>query len=122
VNSSTAKPRIKKRILPADVLVSGVREVNSYLRGHPDMAEIVHAICRRAREEFGSTAELKIQLNHDQESDDPYLILYVRLPSYAADTRQRIDAVWQHFEEELRGRSGWIIATTDFRRVKGNGV
>jgi len=54
--------------------------------------------------------------------DDLYLNLYVRLPNYAADTRKRIDAVWQHFEEDLGGLSGWIIATTDFRRVKGHAV
>jgi hypothetical protein len=86
------------------------------------MAAIVPAMCRRTWEEFGSIAELTIQINQDREMDDPYLILLVRLPSYAADTRQRIDAVWQHFEEQLRGRSGWIIATTDFRRVKGDGI
>jgi hypothetical protein len=122
VKSSTAKPKTKRLSFPVDLVISGVRAVNSYLRTHPDMAEIVPDMCRRAREEFGSTAELTIQINHDKELDDPYLILYVRLSSYAADTRKRIDAVWQHFEKDLRGRSGWIIMTTDFRRVKGDGV
>src|SRR5262249_38705927 len=122
IMSNSAKPRFKRASLPADLQVNGVREVNSYLRRHPDLVEIMPAICSRTREEFGSTAALTIQVNHDPEMDDPYLILYIRLPTYSPDTRNRIDAVWQHFEEALRGLSGWIILTTDFRKVKIDGV
>ena len=117
MKSNVVKPKTKRISLPADIQISGVREVNAYLRKHHDPAAIIPAMCRRARAEFGQAAELTIQVNHDQEMDDPFLILYVRLPAYAEDTRGRIDAVWQHFEEELCGLCGWIILTTDFRKV-----
>ena len=122
MKTKRAKPKIKRCLLPADVHVSGVEQVDSYLRGHRDLAAMVPAMCLQAREEFGPQAELTIQINHDHEIDDPYLILYVRLPAYAPDTRKRIDAVWQHFEEELSGLSGWIILTTDFRKANGDGI
>lgn len=122
MNSNIAKSKAKPGSLPADIRVAGVREVNGYLRKHPRLAKLVPAICLRTREEFGAAAELTIRLNHDQEIHDPYLVLDVRLPSYAPDTRKRIDAVWQQFEEQLCGLSGWIVLTTDFRKVNVDGV
>ena len=122
MKSRTLERRAKPVTLPSDVLLLDPQDVERYFKTHRGLAKIVPAMCRRARREFGKEGELTLQVYHDPEIDDHYLILYVRLPRYDGDARARIDGVWEHFERQLCDLSGWIILSTDFRKVDGHGV
>lgn len=100
--------------LSAVVAVEGLDEVQSYLDTHLDMIDVTRLICRAARQAFGSEAGLTLKVYHDPEIDDSYLLLRVRLPSYAPDTLQRIRALTDPYETELSEKSGAILVTTDF--------
>ncbi len=122
MDAKTTKPRKRSLLIPANVLVPDMLDVQRYLREHADLGGIVPALCRRARAEFGKQAELSLRVYHDPEIDDHYLLLNVRLPIYPADTRERIDAVWASFVVELCDTSGWIIVATDYRKAACHGI
>jgi hypothetical protein len=86
------------------------------------LTALIPAICQCTRDEFGETAELTLQVYDDPEEADRYLVLFVRLPAYEPKMRRRLDAIWDRFEPDLRGISGWIILTTDFRKVGAHAV
>lgn len=100
------------------VEVKGVEEVCSYLTRHSDMFGVTEEICKAARREFGPEAFLTLQVYHDSESEDEYLLLRVRLRAYAADTLSRIRSLSDPHENELSTKSGSIITTTDFHPVR----
>jgi hypothetical protein len=109
--------------LEESVIVPDRRAVRAYLKRHGDLAADVSAICEAARKEFGSEAELALEVYHDREIRDHYLTLYVRLDSYEGDTMARIERMSAPFERRLGRSSGYLLVTTDFRPPRGgNGV
>ncbi len=98
--------------------ITRVAEVRSYLDSHADMYGVTEEICKAARREFGPEAFLTLQVYHDPEIDDEYLVLYVRLRTYGPDTMSRIRSVADAFENELCQTSGSILMTTDFRPIR----
>jgi hypothetical protein len=108
---------------PPDVLVRSPAEIDSYLKDYPELRDVLSAMCRSAREEFGSVAELNLDVYHDPEIDDHYLSLIVRLPAYDQATTKRIDVVWGQSEDDISKSAGWLTLTSDYRLLKGhNGV
>jgi hypothetical protein len=99
----------------SEIDVKREEKVRSYLDRHPDLFGVTGQVCQAARREFGSQASLTLQVYCDPEIEDEYLLLRVRLPSYAADTLQRIRALSDPYETELCADSGSIVVTTDFR-------
>jgi|SRR5579884_3615533 len=94
-------------------------EVCAYLAQHPDVAGLLVKACERARLEFPAN-ELVLTVNHDPEIDDPYLMLYVRQWPYPPDILQRLNAVWDPFEDLLSQSSGWLVISTDFRKPESS--
>jgi hypothetical protein len=117
-----------KRLASASSLKEAVygpdrKAVRAYLKRHGDLATHLPAVCDAARKEFGSEAELALELYRDPEIRDHYLTLYVRLDSYDSETMARIDRVSANFERRLAHASGYLLLTTDFRPPRGaNGV
>jgi hypothetical protein len=109
--------------LPQALIVNAPDEVECYLKQHPDLSAFLPAICQSVRVEFAEPAEVSLEVYHDPEIEDHHLNLVVRLPSYDSSTMRRIDSIWEKYEEEITGTSGWLSITTDFRicRVK-NGL
>jgi len=101
------------------IFVANRKVVRAYLRRHSDLAALLRAICDAARKEFGSEAELALELYRDPEIRDSYLTLYVRLDSYDRETMARIDRVGAAFERRLAQTSGYLLLTTDFRMPRG---
>jgi hypothetical protein len=105
------------------VFVPDRKAVRAYLRRHGDLAAHLPAVIEAARKEFGSEAELALELYRDPEIRDHYLTLYVRLHSYDGETMARIDRVSTLFERRLAQTSGYLLLTTDFRPPRGaNGL
>lgn len=105
------------------VLVQDRKAVRGYLRRHGDLADRLPEVCEALRKEFGSEAELAVELYRDPEISDHYLTIYVRLDSYDGETMARIDRASARFERRLARSSGYLLMTTDFRPPRGpNGV
>jgi acyl carrier protein phosphodiesterase len=90
--------------------------VLDYLLRYPDMRETVNQIVRVAREHLPD-AQLELLVYTDPEIDDSYLVLYARFPEYTPEVMERIRAARRACLPFTRGKSEWILLTTDFRRV-----
>src|SRR5438128_1957438 len=115
--SQTSTTGKAQESIPRDVLVQNPREVRAYLKKHARLAKLVSPICLRARGEFGPEAELSLLVSKDPEIDDRYLKLLIRLPSYDSSVMGRIDSIWDQFESDLWNIPGWLLVTSDYRRL-----
>ncbi|HKV40380.1 MAG TPA: hypothetical protein VJX67_14300 [Blastocatellia bacterium] len=79
------------------------------------MLEVLRHTCEVCAEKFKSGTLLSLDLYHDPEIDDQYLVIYVRQPHYEPDILDQIDLVSEVFSEDLAALSGWLLVTTDFR-------
>ena len=97
--SSVAKRRqsVPKQLAAQGITVPRSREVNAYLRQHPDLAELVPMLCAEARREFGRATELSLEVYRDPEVDDSYLTLYVRQANYETDLLDTASIGWRKF-------------------------
>ena len=95
---------------------SDTANVSEYLLRFPDMRETVNQVVRVAREHLPE-AQLELVVYTDPEIDDSYLVLYARFPEYTPDVMERIRAARRAYLPHTRGKSGWILLTTDFRRL-----
>src|SRR5581483_2202030 len=105
MNRVSRQRRRRIAAIPAGVVQPSAAEVARYLRKHIGLAAVIPALCRAARKEFGPDAELCLQINHDPEFIDPYLVLYVRLPQYRADMMHRRPKIESTRVEETIGTS-----------------
>lgn len=90
-------------------------EVIDYLIQNPGLYDVVMYACSLTAEEFGSTSEIALDIFHDSESGDRYLTLYVRQRKYDADIITRMDRICDLYEPGLKGLSGWLLLTTDYK-------
>jgi hypothetical protein len=97
--------------------ISDTVSVSEYLLRFPDMRETVNQVVRVAREHL-SEAQLELVVYTDPEIDDSYLVLYARFPAYTPDVMARIRAARRAYIPYIRGKSGWILLTTDFRQLQ----
>jgi len=103
-----------------DLQFEGIRipdfaDLKKYLINHPNMPSVLSAACGGALKEFGSSAQLSLQVYRDPEIEDEYLTLYVRQERYDDDLLDKIDNVCAQYRQQLSRTSGWLILTTDFR-------
>jgi len=115
--------RLQDRSLEEGIVIPDRKAVRAYLKRHAALAANLPAVCEATREEFGSEAELSLELYRDPEIRDQYLTLYVRLQVYDRDTMGRIDRVSERFARRLGRAPGYLLLTTDFRPPReANGV
>jgi len=91
--------------------------VQAYLGRFPDLIPRVLPTVEHARREFGDTADLTLTINDDPESYDPYLKMYISLPSYGPDTISRIDRIQEPLDEATADQEGFFLITTDHRLI-----
>lgn len=105
-----------------DVRVVERDEILSYLRGCPDLLEVIPTAINAARKYFPE-AELTLQVYRDPEIDHSYLLINVRVSRYDDTVMERIERAESEFLHLLRGKRGWLIMNTDFIAAwKTNGV
>jgi hypothetical protein len=99
------------------VLIDCPDHVRGYLTRFTGLVPHVLSTVERARREFGEAAELTLTINNDPESYDPYLKMYISLPTYGPDTMARIDALQEPLDEETADLDGFFLVSTDHRLV-----
>ena len=100
--------------LELDVEVDS-EKVSDYLLRFPDMLEAVNQVIRTVREHLPE-AQLELVVYHDPEIEDEYLVLYARFLEYDQAVMERIRAARLAYTPYIRGKAGWVLLTTDFRR------
>jgi len=90
-------------------------EVREYLVRHPDMIEVAESLCAAASRRLREDCQVSLEVYHDPEIEDEYLTLYVRQQEYDEGLLTPIEELYQACEQQLIGRSGWLLVTTDFR-------
>ena len=99
------------------VVIDTRDHVRAYLERFPGLIAHVLPTVERARQEFGDAAELTLTINDDPESYDPYLKMYISLPSYGPDTMSRIDSIQEPLDEATADLEGFLLVSTDHRLV-----
>jgi len=89
-------------------------EVVEYLVRFPELISVVDAVVRLAAKMLPE-AQLTLQVYHNPEIDDQYLVLYARFASYDETTIERIRAVRDKYRPLFKNTSCWLLLTTDFR-------
>jgi len=103
------------RAISALVQVPNPGDIRGYLSRFPDMLSILPCICFHVAIEFGVNSQISLELFRDRESEDRYLVLYVRQNIYAKNIMKQLEKIWLNFEPEIAERKGWINITTDYR-------
>lgn len=105
--------RVLRQLEGAGVRLEGRADVWEYLLDFPGLlnvlAEAVHAVSKHFAE-----ARLILQVYHDPEIEDRYLLLCVRPKSYDESVVKRLEAAEAEFIERLADEEGWLQLTTDF--------
>jgi hypothetical protein len=107
---------IWKILYEQGVIVPAKAEVLEYIAAYPDVLLAVVNASLLARNEFGISAQLSLELYEDPEIDDVHLSLIVRQETYSADIMDKIDKVCAAYEPYIQAFGGWFIFTTDFRK------
>jgi len=90
-------------------------EVFDYILQNPGLDLVTMYACILTKDEFRHDATITLDLYQDPESDDRYLTIYVRQERYDEDIIARMDRICDKYEPALRGQSGWLLLTTDFK-------
>lgn len=79
------------------------------------MAAVLQQVAQLAGSKLRQHAALSLEVYHDPEIDDHFLVLWVRRNSEAPSLRTLIDDVSKRLEPELVDASGWFVVMPDHR-------
>ena len=99
-----------------DLIQSG--EVVGYLQRYLGMYRPMIVACHLIFKEFKDEGTFSLEVYHDPEGHDEYLMLAVRQYNYTDDLLDRIERVSDQVRSYLQGESGWLLITTDFQPVR----
>jgi hypothetical protein len=89
--------------------------VRHYLHRYPDTIGAVIQSCKMARECLSGYAQLSLEVYHDPEIKDEYLVLYVRPRREVAQAVDAVENISERLAALLAHKSGWLVATVDLR-------
>lgn len=90
-------------------------ELYQYLSRHPGIEFAAVSACNKAATRFQGRGQLSLEVYHDPEVEDEYLILYLRQHEYDPHILDIIESLNRETETEQIGTSGWVLVTTDFQ-------
>ncbi len=96
------------------VVMKNPGEVLDYIFQHPGIVGLLQSAVRTARQQFPD-AHFTLQVYHDPEIEDAYLVLYVRTETYDETFLERMKQI-DHLLDQLPDGDGWLLITTDFRK------
>lgn len=102
-----------RRLQERGLRVPTAGAVYEYLASFPELIGVVEQVVNTVQGRL-SDAQLSLDLYHDVEFEDSYLVLYVRFVRYDEDTIHKLDSVEDECLNLLGGKGGFLI-TTDFR-------
>lgn len=97
------------------ITIAHPAEVIDYILQNPSIGPVVMYACLLTEEGFRHDATITLDLYQDPESDDHYLTIYVRQKEYDKNILKRIDKICDEYEPALKGQSGWLLLTTDYK-------
>jgi hypothetical protein len=97
------------------VAVQSPEEVRAYLASYPELIPHVGPTVVSVRQACGDGAGLTLTINDDPEFYDPYLKLYVRLPSYDEETDRSLGAISAALGEMIAEQEGYFRVAADHR-------
>jgi len=100
-------------LLADGIAVVGPREIRTYLSTFPDLIDIVPIAIEALRRQVPD-AKVTLQVYHDPEIEDSYLLVCVRMREYSESVLEAIERAEAEFVDLLRDKGGWIQLTTDF--------
>lgn len=92
-------------------------DVVGYLQRYLGMYWPLIVACHLISKEFQNEGTFSLEVYHDPEGHDEYLMLTVRQYHYTDDLLGRIERVSDLVRPFLQGESGWLLITTDFQSV-----
>ncbi len=104
--------------LTAKLAKEGVRlreptQIREYLLEFPELIDVLPKAIKAVNKHIPE-AQLILEMYHDPEIEDCYLVLCVRLREYGEDVMDRIEAAESEFIDLLASKEGWLQITTDF--------
>lgn len=89
--------------------------IHDYLIEYPNIIDFVEPVANMVAEYFDRNSQISLEVYHDPEIDDSYLVIYVRQNPYSEDIIELIDEINELIAHNLScDLSGWISVTTDF--------
>lgn len=102
-----------------DVILDNSPATEKYLLRNSDLSPLMKKVCSKVRNSFPA-AELALTVYQDPETQDEYLVLYVRESRYELGILERIDAATAEFAPQFEMVTGDLLVTTDFRKPRSN--
>jgi hypothetical protein len=114
-NSSILEVDIENvlRELFKDIRINNINSIRDYLIEFPDIIDIIPKAVNSAKKYFPN-AQIVLDFYIDPEIDDKHPIIYVRAKDYDDKFMELLDKAEEDFMEDLIGKKGWILLTTDF--------
>ncbi len=105
-----------------NIIIPDENTVKEYLYQHPSLVDVVSIACHSATQKFNNS-ELTLELYHDPENNDEFLVLFVRQPEYQENIFGSIESIRNDYQDRLVNSSGYFLLTTDFQKPKyKNGI
>jgi len=114
-NSSILEVDIENvlRELSKEIRINNINSIRDYLIEFPDIIDIIPKAVNSAKKYFPN-AQIVLDFYIDPEIDDEYPIIYVRAEDYDDKFMELLNKAEEDFMEDLIGKKGWILLTTDF--------
>lgn len=90
-------------------------DLSQYLSRHPGIEIVAVSVCQKAATRLQWRGQLSLEVYHDPEVEDEYLILYLRQHKYDPHILDIIESLNRETETEKIRTSGWLLVTTDFQ-------
>jgi hypothetical protein len=97
------------------IIIPNPGEVKAYIDNHPNMSQVIHHVCHITHQAFKDTAQLSLEVDRDYGTGQQDLVLYVRQTSYQTDIMDKIESLWEQYENDRHDKTGWILIATDFQ-------
>ena len=118
INLDDKLEQVLSKVRLLGVVISDIDYIRNYLLCYPDIIDLILPICRHVKKEFPSPAQVLLEVYRDPEIDDKYISIEICQKEYDENVMKQIEQIEAEHQEELIGKSGWIIVTTNFRQLR----
>jgi hypothetical protein len=89
--------------------------IREYFYRFPDIAELSMDVANLVHDSFNSDAQLFLETRGEQNSEDEYLALFIRMRDYDDSVMERIKSIREEYALNLAELNGWFLLTTDYQ-------
>jgi len=118
VDVNTQITQVLSQVEALEILIPDSEDVRNYLIHYPDIIDLIIPICELVKEKFKHPTQILLEVYHDPEIVDEYISIEIRQRKYDESVMKRIEEIGTEYENELIGKNGWILVTTDYRQPR----